>query len=242
MTLVIYIDFIPTLKVENIEWGCLHSIARPLPTSTLRKCRYVLIDQGITAARRGLSEGELWWWYTRSISTTRAVNPQADVKAVAPDVFPSMDKTLQLWEKWSPRIEKLGAMPVLVLQEPRRVDAWIRTRAYRDATAVAVPSRLLDSHSKCAHVPRLCAEIIATVTDVAADRKWLHLLGPPKRVLHLLRPLLGRAIRSIDSLGYRLASSKDVRVRLETGDPCGYMVTAGREEEFLEAWLGGVFI
>jgi len=244
MTLVIYIDFIPSLRVENVEWGCLHSIARPLPTSTLRKCRYVLIDQGITAARRGLSEGELWWWYTRSISTTRAVNPATDVKAVAPDVFPSMDKTLQLWEKWSPRIERLGAVPVLVLQEPRRTDAWIRTKAYRDATAVAAPSRLMDSHTKCAESPLVCAGIISVIARIArGDGKWTHLLGATsKRLLKALRSLLGRDINSIDSLGYRLASSKDVRVRLEPGGPGGYMVVPGMEEEFLEAWLGGVFI
>jgi len=208
----------------------------------VRRCRYVLVDQGITAARRGASEGELWWWYTRAISTAHAVNPQADVKAVAPDVFSSVEKTVELWERWAPRIERLGAAPVLVLQEPRRIGEWIRTGAYKDAHTVAVPSRFMDGHVKCAESPRLCVGVIATVADiVATDKKWLHLLGPPKRVLRLLRPLLGRTIRSIDGLGYRLAASKDVRVRVEPGGPGGYMVAAGREEEFLMAWLRGVF-
>jgi len=244
MTLVIYIDFIPTLRVENIEWGCLHSMARPLPTSTLRRCKYVLIDQGITAARRGASEGELWWWYTHAVSTAKAVNPQADVKAVAPDSFGSMEKTIELWEKWAPRLERLGATPVLVLQEPRRVDAWIRTKAYRETQAVAIPSRFMDSHTKCVESPLVCAGIISTIARIAkGDGKWIHLLGATsKRLLKALRPLLGRDVNSIDSLGYRLASSKDVRVRLEPGGPGGYMVMPGMEEDYLEAWMRGVFI
>jgi len=121
-----------------------------------------------------------------------------------------------------------------VLQEPRRIDAWIRTKAYKDARVVAVPSRFLDARTKCAQSPRLCAEVIAAVADVvgATDGKWLHLLGPPKRVLRVLRPLLGHYVRSIDSLGYRLAASKDVRVRMEPG----------MEETYLRAWLRGLLL
>jgi len=244
MTLIIYIDFLPSLTVEGVEWGCLYTRTKPLPEATPRQCNYVLVDQGLAAARRGASEGELWNFYARAVRRIRAIAPKADVKAVAPDAFGSMEKTLQLWEKWSTWIEKMGATPVLVLQEPRRIREWVKTRVYRDAAAVAVPSRFLDARTKCASEPRLCAEVVATVADVAGamDGKWLHLLGPPKRVLRLLRPLLGRYIRSIDGVGYRLAASKDVRVRMEPGGPGGYMVARGREEEFLKAWLSGVFI
>jgi len=243
MTLVVYIDFIPTLAVGGVEWGCLYTRARQLPENTLRHCKYVLIDQGIAAARRGLSEGELWAFYARAVARTRALNPQADVKAVAPDVFGSLERTLQLWERWAPRIERLGAVPVLVLQEPRRIAEWAKTRAYRDAAAVAVPTRFFPTGERCAHAPRACAEIVATATDVVAltDKKWLHLLGPPKRVLRLLRPLLGRTIRSIDGMGYRLATSKEVRVKKRPGGKGGYMVEPGLEETFLRAWLKDVF-
>jgi len=243
MTLVVYIDFVPAFTVGGVEWGCLYTRARQLSEATLRRCRYVLVDQGIAAARRGLSEGELWAFYTRAIARIRAANPQADVKAVAPDAFGSLERTLQLWERWAPRIERAGATPVLVLQEPKRIAEWAETRAYRDAAAVAVPTRFFPTGERCAHAPRACAEIVATVADVAVgtDKKWLHLLGPPKRVLRLLRPLLGNVIQSIDGMGYRLATSKEVRVKKRPGGPGGYMVEPGLEEVFLRAWLRDLF-
>jgi len=35
MTLIIYIDFLPSLTIEGVEWGCLYTRTKPPPESTL---------------------------------------------------------------------------------------------------------------------------------------------------------------------------------------------------------------
>jgi len=247
MTLVIYVgvalgvgdlpeDVAKELERRGWELGCLYSLANGMSPGELKKCRYVLIDQGIAAAKRGLSDAELWRWYTRAVKRVKAAAPEADVKAVAPDVFGSLERTAERWEKWAPLIEKMGATPLLVLQEPKRIDRWIKTKAYRDARAVAIPARELGD-VKCSRRPRLCAEVIAAVADVAEDKEWMHLLGAGLGVLGILAPLLGRKIHSFDTTAYRMAVSDEVRIRKMPDEPGLWMVTRGLEREFFIPWL-----
>jgi len=247
MTLVIYIgvalsvgdlpeDVAKELERRGWELGCLYSIANGMSPGELKKCRYVLIDQGIAAAKRELSDVELWRWYTRAVKRVKVAVLETDVKVVAPDVFGSMERTAERWEKWAPRIESMGVAPLLVLQEPKRIAEWIKTKAYRDARAVAIPSRELYS-IKCARRPRLCAEVIAAVADVAEDKEWIHLLGAGLGVLGILAPLLGRKIHSFDTTAYRMAVSDEVRIRKTPDEPGLWMVTRGLEREFFIPWL-----
>jgi len=235
---VMYVDIeVHDLVVEGIEIGCIVTHAMARCPHCLRRCRYILIDQGLGAAKRPLSDGELWSWYSRAIKAARAAAPDADVKAIVPDAFADMERTLKLWERWSPWIERWGATPVLVLQEPRKIGAWIKTKAYREAPAVAVPARELGS-VRCSQRPRLCADVIAVVADVVStDKKWLHLLGAAHKVLQILRPRLGRDIHSFDTFSYRLAVSRDVRIRKTPGEPGLWIAKPGMEKQFLVEWI-----
>jgi len=239
-SVVMYVDIgheVQDLRLNGVEIGCIMTYAMSMCPSCIRRCRYILIDQGLGAAKRGLSDAELWSWYSRAIKAARTAAPDADVKAIVPDAFGSMEKTLMLWNKWSPWIEKWGATPVLVLQEPRRIGEWIKTKAYKDAPAVAAPARELGG-VKCAQRPRLCADVIAVVADVVAtDKKWLHLLGAALPVLKILKPRLGRDIRSFDTFSYRLAVSKDVRIRKTPDEPGLWIAKPGMERQFLEEWI-----
>jgi len=134
MTLVIYIDFVPRHLPEDVakelrrrgwELGCLYTRSRAVPKEGLRRCGRVLVDQGLRAARNGVPEGELWSWYARAVALARAVAPSADVKAVVPDAFGSLERTLQLWERWAPphRATRGDASPRATgAPQDRRVD------------------------------------------------------------------------------------------------------------------------
>jgi len=238
---VMYVDIgheVQDLAIGGVEIGCIVTRAMSACPHCLRRCRYILIDQGLGAAKRQLSEGELWSWYSRAIKAARTAAPDADVKAIVPDAFADMEATLKLWEKWHKRIESWGATPVLVLQEPRKIGAWIKTKAYREAKAVAVPSRLLDAGTKCSESPRACADVIAVVADVTSDdRKWLHLLGAAHRVLQILRRRLGRDIHSFDTTAYKLAVSKSVRIKKAPDEQGMWIAKPGLERQFLIEWI-----
>jgi len=164
------------------------------------------------------------------------------VLAIAPDVFDDMFGTVERWHKWAPRIERLGATPVLVLQQPRRVLDWVKHAAFRDAEVVAIPARRIGDVD-CARRPLLCAQIVSLAATAAAEAgKRVHALGLALKEARRLEPLLGHAIHSFDTTAYRMAVSKRVRVHKRPGGPGGYLVEPGLEGEFLAAWLSGVFI
>jgi len=238
--IIMYVDIgheAQDLRLDGIEIGCIMTHTMTLCPQCIRRCRYILIDQGLTAAKRGLTDGELWSWYSRAIKAARAAAPDADIKAIVPDAFHDMEGTLKLWEKWHKRIESWGATPVLVLQEPRKIGQWVKTKAYRDAPAVATPARELGP-VKCSERPRLCADVIAVVADVVAgDGKWLHLLGAAFRVLKILRPRFGRDIHSFDTTSYRLAVSNDIRIRKAPDERGLWIAKPGMEKQFLAEWL-----
>jgi len=237
---IMYVDIgyeVQDLAIGGVEIGCIMTRAMTMCPQCIRRCKYILIDQGLGAAKRGLTDAELWSWYARAIKVAKTAAPNADVKAIVPDVFHNMEKTLAMWSRWARQIEAWGATPVLVLQEPRKIGHWIKTEAYRDAPAVAVPSRELGD-VLCSLRPRLCADVIAVVADVVAtDKKWLHLLGAAFRVLKILKPRLGRDIHSFDTTSYRLAVSDGVRIR-KTPDERGlWIAKPGMERRFLAEWI-----
>jgi len=246
----IYLDFIPkSVVVEDVEvkWRCVYTRSKPLPERVLRECEGVLVDQGVESARTGVGDVELWNWYTRAVRRIEELAPRhVDLRVVVPDVFGNMEKTVERWERWASRIARLGrdveVTPVLALQEPNKIDRWVKTGAYKDAEMVAIPMRFLPSGERCASRPRLCAEYAAKAAAVVAlDGKWPHLFGPGKASLRHLLPMLGREVKSMDGMAYRLAASKEVRIRKRPGGPGGWMVVRGLEEDYLVAWLRGIF-
>jgi len=219
-----------------LQFGCLITHSNTC-IHCLRRCRYIFVDQGLAAAKVGLSDGELWSWYSRVIHYAKEAAPEADIRVVVPDAFSSLERTVALWERWAKRIEGWGGIPVLVLQEPRRIGDWVKTAAYRRAPAVAIPAREL-GEVKCSKRPRLCAEVAAAAIDVAAlDGKWVHLLGAAHKVLQILRPRLGRDVHSFDTTSYRLAVSGDVKIRKTPDEPGLWIARPGMERQFLLKWV-----
>jgi len=242
VTLWVYIDFKPRcLVADGARWGAIYTMSRPLPDAVLEQAEMVLVDQGFSAARRGVADGELWRWYIRAVVRAQVKAPGVPVIAVVPDVFGSMERTLRRWEWWARRLQQIGAIPALVLQEPHRVDEWEKTQAYRDAEVVAIPAHYLPDGRKCAHAAEECALAVRRVARRAyGDGKWPHLLGPKKRTLKLLLDMLGREVKSFDGMAYRMASSDRVRIRSAPGERGRWMVAPGLEEDYLEAWLAGL--
>jgi len=245
MTLTIYIDFVPKTLPEDVakelerrrwELGCLHTRSRPMPKEELKRCTRVLVDQGLKAARNGVPEGELWSWYARAIGAAKAAGV-GEIYAVVPDVYNDMWGTVERWHKWAHRLEKLGAVPVLVLQQPRRMLDWVKHVAFQRAEVVAVPARRIGDVD-CARHPLLCAQVVSLAAVAAAEaKKKVHALGLALEEARALEPLLGHTIHSFDTTAYRMAVSKRIRVRKRPGGPGGFMVEPGMEVEYLAEWL-----
>jgi len=245
MTLTIYIDFVPRhlpedvateLKRRGWEFGCLYTRSRAVPKEGLRRCGRVLVDQGLAAARNGVPEGELWTFYARAIGAAKAAGV-GEIYAVVPDRFNDMWGTVELWHRWAHRLERLGAVPVLVLQQPRRMLDWVKHATFQRAEVVAVPARRIGDVD-CAKRPLLCAQIVSMAAVAAARaKKKVHALGLALEEARRLEPLLGRAIHSFDTTAYRMAVSKRVRVHKRPGGPGGFMVEPGMEETYLAEWL-----
>jgi len=245
MTLTIYIDFVPRHLPEDVakelerrrwELGCLYTRSRPIPKEELKRCGRVLVDQGLRAAKNGAPEGELWSFYARAVKAVKAASV-GEVYAVVPDRFDDMWGTVERWHRWAWRIERLGATPVLVLQQPRRVLDWVKHAAFQQAEAVAIPARRI-GNVDCARHPLLCAQIVSLAATAAAEAgKRVHALGLALEEARALEPLLGRVIHSFDTTAYRLAVSKRIRVRKGPGGPGGYMVESGLEAVYLAEWL-----
>jgi len=239
---IVFIGFLPSFQVDGVEWGCLYTSKHGISLSSLAKCRYVLIDQGIGAAVR---REDTFAWYIRALNRVKAVAPSAKIRVVVPDAFGDMETTRRLYWQFVKRMGRLldGVEKVLVLQQPQKVHLWVKTEEYRDADVVAVPAKMAaleGGHVPCHKKPELCARLVKDVL-LNVDRP-VHALGPAKRVLLELkeRGYLWK-LDSFDTLRYRMAPSKRARIKAEEGEPGKYMVVRGREELFLKEWLRGIF-
>jgi hypothetical protein len=182
-----------------------------------------LADIGLRAAKRGVD----FWSYADLVAEVR---PRW---AIAPDVFASFERTLELWRRWSPLLSRL-TRPIFVIQEFYRVD----TR-HIPADHVALPMRR-HSDVNCALRPHLCAE------RVERALRWLcgyvahvHLLGPPLRAVRLLLSPLRQCERqgttvSFDTSAYRRAPNS--RIKAELGGRWQPR-NSHEAETMLEAWL-----
>jgi hypothetical protein len=191
--------------------------------SPLRRGVDVLVDVGLRAAKRGVD----FWSYADLVAEVR---PRW---AVAPDVFASFERTLELWRRWSSLLSRL-TRPVFVFQEFYRIDV-----KYLPTDYIALPMRR-HHDVNCALRPRLCAE--------RAERalRWLcgyvthvHLLGPPLRAVRLLLSPLRQCERqgttvSFDTSAYRRAPNSDIKRQLG-----GRWQPRNADEAvaMLEAWL-----
>ena len=190
----------------------------------LRRGIDVLADIGLRAAKQGV---DLW----RYADLVAEVKPRW---AIAPDVFASFEKTLELWRRWSPLLSRL-TRPIFVFQEFYRVDA-----RHILADHVALPMRR-HHNVNCALRPRLCAERAErTLRALCGYAAHIHLLGPPLRAVRTLKDVLGQCERqgsavSFDTAAYRRAPNSLIKQQLG-----GRWMprTAEEAQKMLEAWLG----
>ena len=189
----------------------------------LRRDVDVLVDIGLRAAK----EGADLWRYADLVAT---VKPRW---AIAPDVFGSFEKTLELWRRWSPLLSRL-TRPIFVFQEFYRVDV-----RHVPADHVALPMRR-HRDANCALRPRLCAERAErALRALCGYVSHVHLLGPPLRAVRLLRGVLKQCERwgsvvSFDTSAYRRAPNSSIKKQLGgRWQPR----TAEEATAMLEAWM-----
>jgi len=192
---------------------------RPSP----RRGMDVLVDIGLRAAKQGV---DLW----RYADLVAEVRPRW---AIAPDVFASFEKTLELWRRWSPLLSRL-TRPIFVLQEFYRINMTHVPSDY-----VALPMRR-HHDVNCALRPRLCAERAErALRALCGYVAHVHLLGPPLRAVRLLLSVLrqcerGGTVVSLDTSAYRRAPNQQIKKQLG-----GRWQPTSAEEAvaMLEAWL-----
>jgi len=163
----------------------------------------ILADVGLRAAKEGVD----FWRYADLVAEVR---PRW---AICPDVFGDFEKTLELWRRWSPLLNRL-TRPIFVLQEFYRINM---THAPSDY--VALPMRR-HHDVNCALRPRLCAERAErALRRLCGAVAHVHLLGLPLRAVRLLRDVLKRCERqgtvvSLDTSAYRRAPNNAIKRRL----------------------------
>ena len=192
--------------------------------------RYVLVDIGLAAAR-----GAFWWRdYLRLVGKVVRLNSLIhsveEVAVVVPDVFWNYQKTVESYRKYAPVIKRYGVKLVFVAQELKAPEL---DKLDPEPVIIALPAR---KHGNviCARQPSLCAKRLADAATHMRDLGFkVHLLGPPRRVLLQLTDMLGRQIRSFDTMSYRRAPSRRVRVG-------GYMATRQTACLYLKEWLRGI--
>jgi hypothetical protein len=183
----------------------------------------ILVDVGLRAAKEGV---DLW----RYADLVAEIRPRW---AIAPDVFGSFEKTLELWRRWSPLLSRI-TRPIFVVQEFYRVNT-----AHIPSDHIALPMRR-HHDVNCALRPRLCAERAERALRwLCGSAAHVHLLGPPLRAIKLLRDVLRQCERqgtavSFDTAAYRRAPNSSIKKQLggrwqpNTSEEAGAM---------LEAWL-----
>jgi len=189
----------------------------------LRRGIDILTDVGLRAAKQGVDI----WHYAELVAEVR---PRW---AIAPDVFGSFEKTLELWRRWSSLLSRL-TRPIFVFQEFYRIDM-----KHVPADHVALPMRR-HHDVNCALHPCLCAERVErALRTLCGYVAHVHLLGPSLRAMRLLRDVLRQCERqgtavSFDTSAYRKAPNSSIKRQLG-----GRWQPRNSEEAIamLEAWL-----
>jgi len=230
--MIVYVNtLVGDIGVDGVEVGCVTTMANPLSVYEIRQCRRLLVDQGLGAARKRPSDGEIQRFYAKSIKA--AVAARVEVYAIVPDAFNDLFGTIELWHRWAPRIRRWGAVPILMLQQPWRVLDWVKTVAFQEATYVAIPSRWIGD-IRCAQFPEKCARIEGMAAIAAAEaKKKVHVAGGTLPVLRYLCHLFDTAIHSIDTMAYRLAVNNALKAKYGGR----YMADKSTEWEYLKEWI-----
>jgi len=229
--MIVYVNTPTSISYDGIEIGCVTTMANPLTVEEIRQCRRLLVDQGLGAAKKKVSDGEIQRFYAKSIKV--AVASKIEVYAIVPDAFNDIWGTVELWYKWAPRIRQWGATPVLMLQQPWRIFDWVQNWAFQEATYVAIPSRWIGD-IRCAQFPEKCARIEGMAAIAAAEaKKKVHVAGGTLPVLRLLCHLFDVAIHSIDTMAYRLAVNNALKAKYGGR----YMADKSTEGEYLKEWI-----
>ena len=182
-----------------------------------------LVDIGLRAAKQGVDI----WDYAGLVAE---IHPRW---AIAPDVFASFEKTLELWRRWSPLLGRI-TRPLFVFQEFYRLDV-----RHVPSGHVALPMRRHHDVS-CSAQPRLCAERAERALRwLCGNVTHIHLLGPPLRAVRMLRSVLMQCegqgtLVSFDTAAYRRAPNSSIKKQL------GGKWQPNTSEEavaMLEAWL-----
>jgi len=197
--MIVYVSD-PIPAVDNIEFGCLCSLAK---CNCIGESGKTLVDIGLTYAQAQTIP------LKRYMSLINAAVKHGETYAIVPDVFCNPEKTVTSYRRYAKAIRQRGAKTVLVLQR-----FYESLDVYRDvlheADVVALPAHRHCDVS-CVSKPRLCAERIShALAPLAKEMKLcVHLLGPTVRTLRALNPVL-RDICSFDTTSYRWAPTQQV--------------------------------
>lgn len=196
---------------------------RDLSTSPTQ--RYVLVDIGIRGAVNGFSLFD----YLKLVEKAKALPHVEEVAAVVPDVFNDFAATVRNYKKYAPRMR--GVKLVFVAQQLVPPPGDLEP----PPDIVAVPAHKQGNVS-CSRNPRLCAERASRFLQIVASSR-VHFLGPPKRLLRLLLPLLGDGrTYSADTMAYRLAPAQSAKLRRKEGDRGLYMADKSVVCKWFELW------
>ena len=191
----------------------------------------ILVDVGLTRARQGFAASE----YIIYVKNTKPT------WAIAPDKFGDFRTTLAQWFRNSSTISKYSA-PIFVAQEFYRshvLDAVLDLQRMKVIERVALPMRQHPDVS-CSARPRLCAERAErTLRILCGTVSHVHLLGPPLRVVRMLRSALVQCERqgsavSFDTTAYKRAANNALKQQLGGRWMPRNSVEASM---MLEAWL-----
>jgi len=159
--------------------------------------------------------------------------------AIVPDKFGDFSTTLAQWRRYSQIIAKYTA-PVFVAQEFHRAAILdIVLNLAHEVERVALPMRM-HPDVICSRDPRLCAERAErTLRILCGTVSHVHLLGPPLRVVRMLRSALVQCERqgsavSFDTTAYKRAANNALKQQLGGRWMPRNSVEASM---MLEAWL-----
>jgi hypothetical protein len=193
----------------------------------IKDAQEILIDVGITKAKQGVNFSEYLDYVKRVWERA-----SAELLIVVPDALGNWQLTYHNYLKYSNELRRFGKV-VYVAQE-------LILPAGIDADIIAVPARIQYPY-ECHRYPQYCAHNILKfakwLREWRRDKRPLHLLGPAKAVLKLLK-IWGalELFDSFDTTAHHLRPNREAE-KFSDGK---YMAEDGYVCDWLREWLRGV--
>jgi hypothetical protein len=187
----------------------------------------VLIDIGLRGAADGVTISD----YIRFIVRVKNSVEAEEYYVVVPDVYGDAEGTHRNWLKYAPRLRPYGGL-VYVAHEFLLPRDWGPV----EPALIALPARSQNGW-KCSLEPMYCANNIRKFLDVHRGLR-IHLLGPARRVLLLLRRWdYLQYVESLDTTAPHMAPTEAAREMLGGGK---WQATKSVRCVWLQEWLRGI--